>query len=266
MGYGEGTPLLVRPWPRLLREAVAAPRLEMSSQVGQGLERPGIVEGVPAHSEAWHWMEFKVHPTQGILALGFHPSRRGDTPANAVVVNQHWGRGRSTAHAQTRPYSAAIGWRGAASANRVRGGGGAEQDGGVRSRALVRGAERGWVGNGMGVGIGIRIRERREGGGERYGRALGPLPVAGAGLTLVGPLEGGGGGHAVGPARGLGTQTPPLPSPERRGAGGALRHALLMRLRGRRALRWRSDVQHPPIQQPYLGPSSSASLPASPDH
>lgn len=45
----------------------------VQSQVGQGLERPGIVKGLPAHSGAWHWMEFKVRPTQRIPRSGISP-------------------------------------------------------------------------------------------------------------------------------------------------------------------------------------------------
>jgi len=44
------TPRVVRPWPRLPREAVAAPSLAGSkARSGRGLEYPGVVEGVPAH-------------------------------------------------------------------------------------------------------------------------------------------------------------------------------------------------------------------------
>jgi len=42
----------MRPWPRLPREAVAAPSLE-GFKVGWGLEHPGLVKGVPAHGRGF---------------------------------------------------------------------------------------------------------------------------------------------------------------------------------------------------------------------
>ena len=41
---------VVRPWPRLPREAMTAPSPGcVQGQAGRGLEHSGLVEGVPAH-------------------------------------------------------------------------------------------------------------------------------------------------------------------------------------------------------------------------
>jgi len=52
---------VVRPWPRLPREAVAAPPPRAQGQVGRIFEQPGLVEGVPAPGRgAWNKMIFEV--------------------------------------------------------------------------------------------------------------------------------------------------------------------------------------------------------------
>jgi len=60
---------VVRPWPRLPREAVAAPSLAgVQGQVGWSSEHPGLVEGVPADGRGvgTGW-SMKSLPTQTLL-------------------------------------------------------------------------------------------------------------------------------------------------------------------------------------------------------
>ena len=55
---------VVRPWPRLPREAAAAPPPPPGSaqgQVGRGSEHPGLVKAVPAHGRGLDWVICK-HP------------------------------------------------------------------------------------------------------------------------------------------------------------------------------------------------------------
>ena len=42
----------------------------VQGQAGQGLEQPGIVEGVPAHDWGWNWMFFNIpsHPNHSVIS------------------------------------------------------------------------------------------------------------------------------------------------------------------------------------------------------
>ena len=77
---------VVRPWPRLPREAVANPLPgSVQGQVGWSSEHPGLVEDVPAHGRGFGTRWFlRSLPTQTIL--WFYPSLLGIHSGTAKTV------------------------------------------------------------------------------------------------------------------------------------------------------------------------------------